>query len=92
MKNLEDRILNTNRYQGLSISHDLDGINYGYRLSVSEENDLFSFLPGDLTEGQVLVVGSREWVDSNREHNINYAMDAQTGRMLAWVEVIGSPE
>ena len=92
LKNLEDRILDTNRYQGLSISHDLDGINYGYRLSVSEESDLFSFLPGDLTEGQVLVVGSREWIESNREYNINYAMDAQTGRMLAWAEVIGSSQ
>ena len=92
LKNLEARILDTNRYEGLSISHDIDGINYGYRLSVSEESDIFSFLPGDLTEGQVLVVGSREWVDSNREHNINYAMDAQTGRMLAWAEVIGSSE
>ena len=92
LKNLESRILDTNRYEGLSISHDIDGINYGYRLSVSEESDLFSFLPGDLTEGQVLVVGSREWVESNREHNINYAMDAQTGRMLAWAEVIGSSQ
>ena len=92
LKNLEARILNTNRYEGLSISHDIDGINYGYRLSVSEESDIFSFLPGDLTEGQVLVVGSREWVESNREHNINYAMDAQTGRMLAWAEVIGSSQ
>ena len=92
LKNLEARILDTNRYEGLSISHDIDGINYGYRLSVSEESDIFSFLPGDLTEGQVLVVGSREWVESNREHNINYAMDAQTGRMLAWVEVIGSSQ
>jgi hypothetical protein len=92
LKNLEDRILDTNRYEGLSISHNLDGINYGYRLSVSEESDLFSFLPGDLTEGQVLVIGSREWVESNREHNINYAMDAQTGRMLAWAEVIGSSQ
>jgi len=92
LKNLEARILDTNRYEGLSISHDIDGINYGYRLSVSEESDLFSFLPGDLTEGQVLVVGSREWVESNREHNINYAMDAQTGRMLAWAEVIGSSQ
>jgi hypothetical protein len=92
LKNLEDRILDTNRYEGLSISHNLDGINYGYRLSVSEESDLFSFLPGDLTEGQVLVVGSREWIESNREHNINYAMDAQTGRMLAWAEVIGSSQ
>ena len=92
LKNLEARILDTNRYEGLSISHDIDGINYGYRLSVSEESDIFSFLPGDLTEGQVLVVGSREWVESNREHNTNYAMDAQTGRMLAWVEVIGSSQ
>ena len=92
LKNLEDRILDTNRYDGLSISHNLDGINYGYRLSVSEESDLFSFLPGDLTEGQVLVIGSREWVESNREHSINYAMDAQTGRMLAWAEVIGSSQ
>ena len=92
LKNLEARILDTNRYEGLSISHDIDGINYGYRLSVSEESDIFSFLPGDLTEGQVLVVGSREWIESNREHNINYAMDAQTGRMLAWAEVIGSSQ
>ena len=89
LKNLEDRILDDNRYQDLQISHDLVGTTYGYRLSVSEENDLFSFLPGDLTEGQVLVVGSREWTESNREHNVNFAMDAQTGRMLAWAEVIG---
>ena len=92
LKNLEARILDNNRYEGLSISHDIDGINYGYRLSVSEESDIFSFLPGDLTEGQVLVVGSREWIESNREHNINYAMDAQTGRMLAWAKVIGSSQ
>ena len=89
LKNLEDRILDDNRYQDLQVSHDLVGTTYGYRLSVSEENDLFSFLPGDLTEGQVLVVGSREWTESNREHNVNFAMDAQTGRMLAWAEVIG---
>ena len=89
LKNLEDRILDDNRYQDLQVSHDLVGTTYGYRLSVSEDNDLFSFLPGDLTEGQVLVVGSREWTDSNREHNVNFAMDAQTGRMLAWAEVIG---
>ena len=49
------------------------------------------FLPGDLTEGQVTVAGSREWTESNRKHNINFAMDAQTGRMLAWAEIIGQP-
>ena len=94
LKNLEHRILDPDRYSDLSSSLGSttswsESTNYGYRLSVSEENDLFSFLPGDLTEGQVLVVGSREWTESNRNHEINFAMDAQTGRMLAWAEVIG---
>ena len=66
-----------------------EGSSFGYRLSVSEDSDLLSFLPGDFTEGQVTVAGSREWIDSNRKHNINFAMDAQTGRMLAWAEIIG---
>ena len=61
----------------------------GYFVSVSEDNDIFSFLPGELTEGQVTITGSRKWTESNREHNINFAMDAQTGRMLAWAEIIG---
>ncbi len=94
LKNLENRILDPNRYSDLSTSLGsstswFESANYGYRLSVSEENDLFSLLPGDVNEGQVLVVGSREWIESNRNHEINFAMDAQTGRMLAWAEVIG---
>jgi len=68
-----------------------EGSNYGYRLSVSEDSELLSFLPGDITEGQVTVAGSREWTESNRKHSITFAMDAQTGRMLAWAEVIGQP-
>ena len=97
LNKLENRILNTNRYQDLasslgSSSSWFEDTNYGYRVSVSEDNDLFSFLPGDLTEGQVTIIGSREWTDSNREHNINFAMDAQTGRMLAWAEIIGSSQ
>ena len=93
LKNLEARILDSNRYHDLSLSLGdnqwSEGSSFGYRLSVSEDSDLLSFLPGDLTEGQVTVAGSREWVDSNRKHNINFAMDAQTGRMLAWAEIIG---
>ena len=97
LNKLENRILNTNRYQDLSSSLGsssswFEDTNYGYRVSVSEDNDLFSFLPGDLTEGQVTIIGSREWTESNREHNINFAMDAQTGRMLAWAEIIGSSQ
>ena len=93
LKNLEARILDSNRYQDLSLSLGdnqwSEGSSFGYRLSVSEDNDILSFLPGDFTEGQVTVAGSREWVDSNRKHNINFAMDAQTGRMLAWAEIVG---
>ena len=95
LKNLENRILDSNRYGDLSISLGetewSEGSNFGYRLSVSEDSDLLSFLPGDITEGQVTVAGSREWTESNRKHSINFAMDAQTGRMLAWAEVIGQP-
>jgi hypothetical protein len=93
LKNLEARILDSNRYQDLSLSLGdnqwSEGSSFGYRLSVSEDSDILSFLPGDFTEGQVTVAGSREWVDSNRKHNINFAMDAQTGRMLAWAEIVG---
>ena len=92
-KNLEARVLDANRYQDLSLSLGnnqwSEGSSFGYRLSVSEDSDFLSFLPGDFTEGQVTVAGSREWIDSNRKHNINFAMDAQTGRMLAWAEIIG---
>jgi len=94
LKNLEDRILDSNRYQDLSISLGenqwSEGSSFGYRLSVSEDNDLLSFLPV-IDEGQVTVAGSRDWLESNRKHNINFAMDAQTGRMLAWAEIIGQP-
>ena len=94
LKNLEDRILDSNRYQDLSISLGenqwSEGSSFGYRLSVSEDNDLLSFLPV-IDEGQVTVAGSRDWSESNRKHNINFAMDAQTGRMLAWAEIIGQP-
>ena len=94
LKNLEARILDSNRYQDLSISLGenqwSEGSSFGYRLSVSEDNDLLSFLPV-IDEGQVTVAGSRDWSESNRKHNINFAMDAQTGRMLAWAEIIGQP-
>ena len=93
LKNLESRILDVDRYQDLASSLGssswFENTDYGYRLSVSEDNDIFSFLPGELTEGQVTITGSRKWTESNREHNINFAMDAQTGRMLAWAEIIG---
>ena len=95
LKNLESRVLDSNRYQDLSVSLGenqwLEGSSFGYRLSVSEDSDFLSFLPGDFTEGEVTVAGSREWTESNRKHNINFAMDAQTGRMLAWAEIIGQP-
>ena len=93
LKNLESRVLDSNRYQDLSVSLGenqwLEGSSFGYRLSVSEDSDFLSFLPGDFTEGEVTVAGNREWTESNRKHNINFAMDAQTGRMLAWAEIIG---
>ena len=41
-------------------------------------------LPGGLGEGQVTIAGSRAWEDSGRDNALNFAMNAETGRMVAW--------
>ena len=93
---LEGRILDSIRYPGLTelLDSNTQGWNvdaiYGYRLSVSEENELLSLLPGNFATGQVTVAGGRTWVDGNREHSANFVMNAETGRMLGWIEIVGA--
>jgi hypothetical protein len=93
---LEGRILDSIRYPGLTelLDSNTQGWNvnavYGYRLSVSEENELLSLLPGDFATGQVTVAGERTWVVGNREHTASFVMNAETGRMLGWIEIVGA--
>ncbi len=59
-------------------------VKLGYRLSVAEDNQIISLLPGDLGDGKVNMVAGREWVESNRNHVVGIAMDAQSAEMITW--------
>ncbi len=87
---LEKRILNYDRYPDLnplitSNQNSWDSeIKIGYRLSVSDDNELLSILPINLGEGQVSIIGSKNWIESGKEHSSYFAMNGETGEMLAW--------
>ena len=59
----------------------------GYRLSVTEENQIISILPGDIDSGKVTFTASREWSENNLENSLLMAMDAETGEMIAWYHI-----
>ena len=90
---LEKRILNPDRYPDLnplitSNQNSWDSeIKIGYRLSVSNENELLSTLPINLGEGQVSIIGSKNWVESGKDHSSYFAMNGETGEMLAWYHI-----
>ena len=89
MSLLEQRILSPGRYPDLS-QHIQSGNSWnleaevGYRLSVTEDNELLSFLPGDLGDGKVTMTAAREWEDGGRDKSLDLAMDAETGEMVLW--------
>jgi hypothetical protein len=89
MSLLEQRILSPGRYPDLSQfiqsgdSWNLEA-EVGYRLSVTEDNELLSFLPGDLGDGKVTMTAAREWEDNGRDKSLDLAMDAEIGEMMFW--------
>ncbi|MCH1591710.1 MAG: hypothetical protein L7R66_01820 [Candidatus Thalassarchaeaceae archaeon] len=86
---LENRILSPDRYPVLSQyiqsgdSWNLEA-EVGYRLSVTEDNELLSFLPGDLGDGKVTMTANRVWEEGARDRSLDLAMDAETGEMVLW--------
>ena len=95
MSILEERILETERYPDLNqfISSSVGEENWapdssvGYRLSVTEENEIISILPGDINSGRVTLTVSREWSEGNMDNSMLMAMDAETGEMIAWYHI-----
>ena len=89
MNLLETRILSQERYPDLS-QHIQSGniwnqeVHVGYRLSVTEDNEFLSLLPGDIGDGKVTMSANRDWVSGNRENSLVMAMDAETGEMVIW--------
>ena len=89
MSLLEQRILNSERYPVLS-QYIQSGSSWnpeaevGYRLSVTEDNEILSFLPGDLGDGKVTMTATRDWEENGRDNSLDLAMDAETGEMVLW--------
>ena len=92
---LEGRILTQERYPDIS-QHIKSGNSWhldaevGYRLSVTEDNEFLSLLPGDLGDGKVTMLATREWQTGGRQSSLELAMDAETGEMALWY-MIDSP-
>ena len=91
MQALESRLLTSSRYPVLSqyindgSGEWADDVEYGYRLTVTEENDIFDIVPVSIGQGAVSVGADKTWTDSNnREHTVTFAMDAENAQMLGW--------
>lgn len=89
MNLLETRILSQERYPDLA-QHIQSGniwnqeVHVGYRLSVTEDNEFLSLLPGDIGDGKVTMSANRDWVSGGRENSLVMAMDAESGEMVIW--------
>ena len=89
MSLLEERILSPGKYPDLG-DYIRSGDSWhleaevGYRLSVTEDNDLLTLLPGNLGDGKVTMTASRDWESGGRTYSLEMAMDAETGEMVLW--------
>ncbi len=98
MNSLESRLLSSSRYPGLNL-HINDGsggwgegVEYGYRLSVTQDNEILDLIPISLGEGAVTVNVEKSWTDgNNRNHDVVCIMDAQNARLLGWYHFWAPP-
>jgi len=91
---LEERVLDQQRYPDLNQyisstkgSSWASDSSVGYRLSVAEESQIISILPGDIDSGKVTFTASREWSENDVDNSLLMAMDAETGEMIAWYHI-----
>ena len=86
---LEERILTGGRYPGLAEYIQSDDswhvdTTVGYRLSAIEDNDYLSLIPGEVADGKVAMIASRDWESGDRTNSVEMAMDSETGEMILW--------
>ncbi|MEK9805650.1 MAG: SAP domain-containing protein [Euryarchaeota archaeon] len=98
MNSLESRLLSSSRYPGLNTHINDgtggwdDGVEYGYRLSVTQDNELLDLIPINLGEGAVSVNVQKSWTDgNNRNHDVVCVMDAENARLLGWYHFWAPP-
>ena len=92
LSTLENRITDSNLYPGLnsditSSGNLRDDVHIGYTLIVTEENAVSDLLKEfDILSGQVTVYLERSWTTGNTDHSLQVGMDAETGRMIGWIQ------
>ena len=98
MNSLESRLLSASRYPGLNTHINDgtggwdDGVEYGYRLSVTQDNEILDLIPINLGEGAVSVNVQKSWTDgNNRNHDVVCVMDAENARLLGWYHFWAPP-
>ena len=98
MNSLESRLLSSSRYPGLNTHINDgtggwdDGVEYGYRLSVTQDNEILDLIPINLGEGAVSVNIQKSWTDgNNRNHDVVCVMDAENARLLGWYHFWAPP-
>ena len=98
MNSLESRLLSSSRYPGLNTHINDgtggwdDGVEYGYRLSVTQDNEILDLIPINLGEGAVSVNVQKSWIDgNNRNHDVVCVMDAENARLLGWYHFWAPP-
>ena len=98
MNSLESRLLSASRYPGLNTHINDgtggwdDGVEYGYRLSVTKDNEILDLIPINLGEGAVSVNVQKSWTDgNNRNHDVVCVMDAENARLLGWYHFWAPP-
>jgi hypothetical protein len=98
MNSLESRLLSSSRYPGLNTHINDgtggwdDGVEYGYRLSVTQDNEILDLIPINLGEGAVSVNVQKSWTDgNNRNHDVVCVMDAENARLLGWYHFWAPP-
>ncbi len=99
MNSLESRLLSSSRYPGLNTHINDgtggwdDGVEYGYRLSVTQDNEILDLIPINLGEGAVSVNVQKSWTDgNNRNHDVVCVMDAENARLLGWYHFWAPPD
>jgi hypothetical protein len=98
MNSLESRLLSSSRYPGLNTHINDgnggwdDGVEYGYRLSVTQDNEILDLIPINLGEGAVSINVQKSWTDgNNRNHDVVCVMDAENARLLGWYHFWAPP-
>ena len=92
ISDLEQRIVSVSRYPSLAplVANGgdwRDDVTISVHLTVANDSGLLDLLPDDIRAGKVTLSGSREWSEGGKDIETTFLMDAETARMVGWMQV-----